>query len=102
MKSYSDKIILKDIGLYAIAFFYLWWQKGVFPPCRKYWTMRSVGGYDAVHLMIIMMRLVMMIHRNLLLGFKELLKISNGKKTLSVFLSFIENAASRDVMICAK
>ena len=60
MKSYSDKIILRDIGLYAIAFFYLWWQKGVFPPCRKYWTMRSVGGYDAVHLMIIMMMLVMM------------------------------------------
>ena len=82
MKSYSDKIILKDIGLYAIAFFYLWWHNGVFPPCRPYWTMRSVGGYVAVHLMIIMMMLVMIIHRNLLLGFKELLKISNGKKTL--------------------
>ena len=42
--------------------------------------MRSVGGYDAVHLMIIMMMLVMMIHRNLLLGFKELLKIRQWQK----------------------
>ena len=42
--------------------------------------MRSVGGYVAVHLMIIMMMLVMMIHRNLLLGFKELLKIRQWQK----------------------
>ena len=42
--------------------------------------MRSVGGYDAVHLMIIVMMLVMMIHRNLLLGFKELLKIRQWQK----------------------
>ena len=42
--------------------------------------MRSVGGYVAVHLIIIVMMLVMMIRRNLMLGFKELLKIRQWQK----------------------